>query len=174
MFTSADVDAISKIKLLCNYNVIVITQRFIWKFNFRSHSCFRPFSFRLVLQYLVNKILYRSRYTTPWNYNLMCIEERLKNCWQISSINIFPLHLKSTMSSNTTMAKVPNSFLYFAYGSNLLKKRIRINNPSAEFLGIGKLEVSSTPSSILPYWIINRFSIIVAPSHELIIRWASK
>ncbi|KAL0901346.1 hypothetical protein ABMA27_006625 [Loxostege sticticalis] len=31
------------------------------------------------------------------------------------------------------------TFVYFAYGSNLLKKRIRINNPSAQFLGIGKL-----------------------------------
>lgn len=34
------------------------------------------------------------------------------------------------------------TFLYFAYGSNLLKKRIRINNPSAEFIGTGKLDVS--------------------------------
>ncbi|XP_063826579.1 gamma-glutamylcyclotransferase-like [Ostrinia nubilalis] len=32
------------------------------------------------------------------------------------------------------------TFLYFAYGSNLLKKRIRINNPSAHFIGIGKLD----------------------------------
>ncbi|CAH0586882.1 unnamed protein product [Chrysodeixis includens] len=31
-------------------------------------------------------------------------------------------------------------FLYFAYGSNLLRRRIRINNPSAEFVGIGLLE----------------------------------
>lgn len=36
-----------------------------------------------------------------------------------------------------------DSFLYFAYGSNLLKKRIHINNPSAEFLGIGRLDVSA-------------------------------
>lgn len=35
---------------------------------------------------------------------------------------------------------VEETFLYFAYGSNLLKKRIRINNPSAEFIGIGKLD----------------------------------
>ncbi|VVD05185.1 unnamed protein product [Leptidea sinapis] len=34
---------------------------------------------------------------------------------------------------------VKDTFLYFAYGSNLLKKRIHINNPSAEFIGIGKL-----------------------------------
>ncbi|XP_075974726.1 gamma-glutamylcyclotransferase-like [Anticarsia gemmatalis] len=35
---------------------------------------------------------------------------------------------------------VENTFLYFAYGSNLLKRRIRINNPSAEFLGNGRLD----------------------------------
>ncbi|CAH0405260.1 unnamed protein product [Chilo suppressalis] len=35
---------------------------------------------------------------------------------------------------------IKDTFLYFAYGSNLLKKRIRINNPSAEFLGIGRLD----------------------------------
>ena len=32
--------------------------------------------------------------------------------------------------------------LYFAFGSNLLKERITINNPSAEFVDIAKLEVS--------------------------------
>ncbi|XP_018318680.1 gamma-glutamylcyclotransferase-like [Agrilus planipennis] len=32
-----------------------------------------------------------------------------------------------------------NTFFYFAYGSNLLSKRIRINNPSARRVGIGKL-----------------------------------
>ncbi|KAJ8723249.1 hypothetical protein PYW08_003161 [Mythimna loreyi] len=31
-------------------------------------------------------------------------------------------------------------FHYFAYGSNLLKKRIHINNPSAVFLGVGRLD----------------------------------
>ncbi|XKL67542.1 hypothetical protein PGB90_003033 [Kerria lacca] len=33
-----------------------------------------------------------------------------------------------------------NTFLYFAYGSNLLTKRIHINNPSAVRKGIGKLK----------------------------------
>ncbi|XP_034836001.1 gamma-glutamylcyclotransferase-like [Maniola hyperantus] len=33
-----------------------------------------------------------------------------------------------------------DTFLYFAYGSNLLKKRIRINNPTAEFIGVGRLD----------------------------------
>ncbi|XP_026758950.1 gamma-glutamylcyclotransferase-like [Galleria mellonella] len=35
---------------------------------------------------------------------------------------------------------VKDTFLYFAYGSNLLKKRIHINNPSAQFLGVGRLD----------------------------------
>lgn len=43
--------------------------------------------------------------------------------------------------------KVPNTFamenktfFYFAYGSNLLTERIRINNPSARAKGIGELK----------------------------------
>lgn len=39
--------------------------------------------------------------------------------------------------SNATIA----TFLYFAYGSNLLLQRIHINNPSAKRIAIGKLEV---------------------------------
>lgn len=33
-----------------------------------------------------------------------------------------------------------NCFLYFAYGSNLLKERIHINNPSAKMISVGKVE----------------------------------
>jgi hypothetical protein len=33
------------------------------------------------------------------------------------------------------------TFHYFAFGSNLLKERITINNPTAVFQTIGKLEV---------------------------------
>jgi len=33
-----------------------------------------------------------------------------------------------------------SKFLYFAYGSNLLKQRIHLNNPSAVQKGIGKVE----------------------------------
>ncbi len=36
-----------------------------------------------------------------------------------------------------------NKFLYFGYGSNLLRERIHIMNPSAVFKTIAKLEVSS-------------------------------
>lgn len=35
--------------------------------------------------------------------------------------------------------EMSKTFKYFAYGSNLLQKRIHINNPSAERTGIGKL-----------------------------------
>lgn len=45
----------------------------------------------------------------------------------------------ATTMSNVTVA----TFLYFAYGSNLLLHRIRLNNPTAKKIGIGKLEVSS-------------------------------
>lgn len=40
--------------------------------------------------------------------------------------------------------KMTKSFLYFAYGSNLLAQRIHINNPSAVRKEIGKLEASSS------------------------------
>ena len=33
-------------------------------------------------------------------------------------------------------------FNYFGYGSNLLKERLQLMNPSAEFVDIGKLRVS--------------------------------
>lgn len=44
--------------------------------------------------------------------------------------------------SRKMMDPIKDTFLYFAYGSNLFKKRIRINNPTAEFLGVGRLDVS--------------------------------
>ncbi|KAJ0182395.1 hypothetical protein K1T71_001764 [Dendrolimus kikuchii] len=40
----------------------------------------------------------------------------------------------------TSIEHIKDTFLYFAYGSNLLKRRIHINNPTAEFLGIGMLD----------------------------------
>ncbi|KAG7210758.1 hypothetical protein KM043_012252 [Ampulex compressa] len=35
---------------------------------------------------------------------------------------------------------MPNTFLYFAYGSNMLLKRLHINNPTAVFKNIGCLK----------------------------------
>ena len=45
------------------------------------------------------------------------------------------------MAKNLVGMAKKNTFLYFAYGSNLLTERIHINNPSARKLDIGKLEV---------------------------------
>ena len=39
------------------------------------------------------------------------------------------------------MAVYKMSFLYFAYGSNLLRERLLLQNPSAKFVAVGKLEV---------------------------------
>lgn len=36
-------------------------------------------------------------------------------------------------------ASSDGSFYYFAYGSNLLTERIRLMNPSAEFVSVGKV-----------------------------------
>ncbi|XP_034016135.1 gamma-glutamylcyclotransferase a [Thalassophryne amazonica] len=35
---------------------------------------------------------------------------------------------------------VSDRFLYFAFGSNLLKERLQISNPSAEFCAVGRLK----------------------------------
>lgn len=37
------------------------------------------------------------------------------------------------------------NFLYFAYGSNLLTERIHLQNPSATFLCVARLQVSAPP-----------------------------
>ncbi|CAG0896188.1 unnamed protein product [Cyprideis torosa] len=41
----------------------------------------------------------------------------------------------------TTLVKIPdNRFLYFAFGSNLYSHRVRLNNPSAEFVAVGRIQ----------------------------------
>jgi hypothetical protein len=60
------------------------------------------------------------------------------------------------------------SFLYFAYGSNLLAQRIHINSPSAVRKEIGKLKASSrvqktfsdTDKLILVYDFINSVELL--------------
>lgn len=37
----------------------------------------------------------------------------------------------------------PNTFLYFSYGSNMFSFRIHMKNPTAEFVSIGRLDVSN-------------------------------
>jgi hypothetical protein len=36
------------------------------------------------------------------------------------------------------------TFLYFAYGSNLLRQRLHMDNPSAKFVDVAKLKVSNS------------------------------
>lgn len=40
------------------------------------------------------------------------------------------------------MLKMASKFYYFGYGSNMLAKRIHIQNPAAQRVGVGKLQVS--------------------------------
>ena len=42
-----------------------------------------------------------------------------------------------------------NSFLYFAFGSNLLTERIHLNNPSAKKLDIAKLQVEESKTQTI-------------------------
>lgn len=62
------------------------------------------------------------------------------------SLILFSVFFKNKMQ-HCHCQNVIGTFFYFAYGSNLLKKRIRINNPSSEFVGIGKLTVSNSIST---------------------------
>ncbi|PNF40640.1 Gamma-glutamylcyclotransferase [Cryptotermes secundus] len=83
--------------------------------------------------------------------------------------------------------KMTKSFLYFAYGSNLLAQRIHINNPSAVRKEIGKLEASSNfggpysnswggcPATVVPHggkhvwgaiWEINNSDILYLDQQE--------
>lgn len=47
------------------------------------------------------------------------------------------VHHKLELNGDTS------TFQYFAYGSNMLKERIHINNPTAKVCGVGKLYVSN-------------------------------
>ena len=52
------------------------------------------------------------------------------------SLRIF-LRIEKRMASSTASS---DHFLYFAFGSNLLTERIHINNPSARFKCVAKLD----------------------------------
>lgn len=43
------------------------------------------------------------------------------------------------MIRKTAMEKTGRTFLYFGFGSNLWSKRIRLENPSAEFVAVAEL-----------------------------------
>lgn len=51
----------------------------------------------------------------------------------------YQISANQQVTANNNMS---GTFLYFAYGSNLLADRIHINNPSAKRAGIGKIEVN--------------------------------
>lgn len=55
-------------------------------------------------------------------------------------LEYFDVLPKMSLSPVSRMAQ-HNCFLYFAYGSNLLKERIHINNPSAKMISVGKVKV---------------------------------
>lgn len=38
-------------------------------------------------------------------------------------------------------------FMYFAFGSNLLKERLQLSNPSATFFSVGRLKVCTAASA---------------------------
>ena len=42
------------------------------------------------------------------------------------------------------------SFLYFGYGSNLLRQRLQLRNPTAQFVSVGELKVSAEINRIQP------------------------
>uniref|UniRef100_A0A8C8E3Q8 Gamma-glutamylcyclotransferase b n=1 Tax=Oryzias sinensis TaxID=183150 RepID=A0A8C8E3Q8_9TELE len=49
-------------------------------------------------------------------------------------LTVFPIAVDASMENNRT-------FLYFAYGSNLLKERLRLKNPSATVLCVARLKL---------------------------------
>lgn len=71
------------------------------------------------------------------------------------------------------MAKqIKDTFLYFAYGSNLLKKRIKINNPTAEFIGIGRLHVRFLISYLSIKYVLANLALILTCFNRAI-NWIS-
>lgn len=52
-------------------------------------------------------------------------------------------------ASEEDSAQGEDTFLYFAYGSNLLTERIHLRNPSAKFCCVARLQVRS-PSPLPP------------------------
>lgn len=54
-----------------------------------------------------------------------------------------------------------DKFFYFAYGSNMLEQRIHIKNPSAVNVGIGKLNVSNSKSTLTYKKLLNIFKTVM-------------
>lgn len=49
------------------------------------------------------------------------------------------------------MAALGGCVLYFAYGSNLLRERILLRNPSAAFAAVARLQVRAAPLPSSPH-----------------------
>lgn len=61
----------------------------------------------------------------------------------------------ATSASEDPQGQKEESFLYFAYGSNLLTERIHLHNPSAEFICVARLQVSArhpAPATLRPLY----------------------
>lgn len=52
-----------------------------------------------------------------------------------------PLPTDASDMDNSTHHSNESTFLYFAYGSNLLKERLQLKNPSASVYCVAKLKV---------------------------------
>ncbi|XP_072051697.1 uncharacterized protein [Amphiura filiformis] len=81
-----------------------------------------------------------------------------------------PLQVMSQLEAMTTTTN--ETFMYFAYGSNLSKARIHINNPSAEFYAVAKLKDYKLVFGCQDNWSSNRWhggvaSIEEAPGHDV-------
>jgi hypothetical protein len=64
-----------------------------------------------------------------------------------SNLNLLILFNFTTMPASATV--MPDTFFYFAFGSNLLTERILINNPSATFVEVARLDVSTQQTTII-------------------------
>ncbi|XP_059169617.1 gamma-glutamylcyclotransferase-like [Physella acuta] len=75
-----------------------------------------------------------------WAYSLSRSRSRKSDSWNSGhNISLFiSSHWRSLFGIKEKMADT--KFQYFSYGSNLLRERILVNNPSATFHGIGKLK----------------------------------
>lgn len=101
-----------------------------------------------------NVIFYR-RPTSRWGHDRHCpIVARWVTfvCQRSAGQSValrLPWGASATLSDDIVLCAWPkshspvvmNTFVYFAYGSNLLAQRIHIQNPSAVRIGIGKLNV---------------------------------
>lgn len=66
--------------------------------------------------------------------------------------------------SKMEMSGAAGFFLYFAFGSNLLKERLQLANPSATFYKTGRLKVCTIKTALLLLYLV---FIIASVNHLL-------